>query len=248
MSNNFYDELAKKEFRTLYKGIYDKEDGMLKILRSFKMAKDGADRFLDLGCGTGFSTDIVRKVKSFKKVYGVDVSAEAVKIAKSKGIEAYQVNLDTQRLPFDDEWFDAILASEVIEHLLIPDHLLDEVYRVLRKSGIFVIKTPNLSSWVNRIVLLLGYQPLATEVSFLHNVGKPRGSAGELVGHIRVFTHRALKELLQLHKFVVVSELGVKMPTAWHLPLPTKIIDSIIHRWSSLAYDVIFVCRKSTSS
>ena len=49
-----------------------------------------------------------------------------------------------QGLPFRDETFDVILASEVIEHLAQPEVFLAEARRVLSTSGVLLLTTPNL--------------------------------------------------------------------------------------------------------
>jgi 2-polyprenyl-3-methyl-5-hydroxy-6-metoxy-1,4-benzoquinol methylase len=103
-----------------------------------------------------------------------------------------------------------VLALEVIEHLLNPDHMLREARSVLRSGGSLVISTPNLASWVNRLALLLGYQPYNAEISTEIVVGVPwrARTFSKPSGHIRPFTLRALIGLLQYHGFKVAKVKG----------------------------------------
>jgi SAM-dependent methyltransferase len=111
------------------------------------------------------------------------------------------------KMPFEDHRFDFIYCGDVIEHIYSPDHLLEEIARLLRPGGYALLTTPNLASWRNRLVLLLGWQPFMTEVSTRYRVGNPRMPAGLPSGHIRVFAPRALRDL-PAHYGLRVERLG----------------------------------------
>jgi len=180
-----------------YEQFEDRHRKILKIFSKYKF-----NRILDVGCGDGNFTALISKVCKAKEVYGVDISEKGVEMAKKNGIKALRVDIDEENLPFKDNYFDAVLSLEVIEHLYDPDHLLDEVYRVLKPNGIFVLTTPNLASLYNRIALLFGYQPFYTNVSlrksyghipFIENIYRKKGIVPS-PDHIRLFTVKSLKE------------------------------------------------------
>jgi ubiquinone/menaquinone biosynthesis C-methylase UbiE len=50
---------------------------------------------------------------------------------------------DAVNLPFPDQSFDAVVSFEVIEHVLDYHKYLSEVFRVLKRDGIFILSTPN---------------------------------------------------------------------------------------------------------
>ncbi len=155
------------------------------------------DRLLDIGCGDGDITLLLKESSRAREVFGIDIASEAVAVAQGKGIKAYKLDIDEEKLPFEEEYFDLIYCGELIEHLFNPDHLLEEIHRVLRVGGVCVITTPNLAGWPNRFALLLGYQPYPMAVSPSHEgVGKllVKDSEGQW-GHVRVFTAKAFKEL-----------------------------------------------------
>ena len=96
-------------------------------------------RVLDLGCGLGCMGRL--KPDPEIQVYGLDISSEAV--AKAKEYENAQVwDLETYSLPFSDEYFDAVLAKDILEHLERPWLVVKEIYRVLRPSRIVIASVP----------------------------------------------------------------------------------------------------------
>jgi SAM-dependent methyltransferase len=151
-------------------------------------------------------------------------------------------------LPFENEFFDAVFAGEVIEHLFDPDHFLDEVYRVLKHKGILVLTTPNLASLHNRIALLLGYQPFPMGVSLRFNIGRLIEPAEEpqSLDHIRLFTLRALKKLIELHGFRIVEVKGSSalLPRKNYYFKVIAFIDNLLTIIPSLAYRIIIVAEK----
>jgi SAM-dependent methyltransferase len=64
--------------------------------------------------------------------------------------EARAISSD-HTLPFEDNTFDAVLCDWVLEHLSSPDEFLREVYRVLKKGGVFLFRAPN--SWLYEAII-----------------------------------------------------------------------------------------------
>jgi methionine biosynthesis protein MetW len=197
------------------------------------------NRFLDVGCGDGSFSSLLKEFSD--EVYGLDISENAVKSANEKSIKAYVVNLDKEDLPFEDNFFDAVFCGEVIEHLYDTDHLLDEIHRVLKPNGFCIITAPNLASWHNRLILLIGFQPYLTEVSLRYNVGKFKAKLDDISGHIRPFTYKSLKELLKLHNFDFQKAFGVSI--ANDLPFPASLLEKLLSKRPSLALVMILVVK-----
>jgi len=94
-------------------------------------------RILDVGCGTGVNLEMLAK---FGEAEGVDVSDDALKFCKEKGLNA-QKGL-AEKLPFEDESFSLATALDVIEHLDNDTLGLKEIHRVLGKNGQALIFVP----------------------------------------------------------------------------------------------------------
>jgi len=176
-------------------------------------------KFLDVGCGDGTITEMIGRILNTEDMFGLDISEIAVKEATKKGIRVVQADIENNSFPFDDNSFDLVFCGDFIEHVFDCKNLLDESMRVLKPEGFFILTTPNLGSWYNRISLLLGYQPFGT-ASSLHypRAGKPRFSmsrtqGGSSIGdwggeHIRVMTAKALKDVISFHGFEMCEVRG----------------------------------------
>ena len=126
------------------------------------------DRVLQVDCGPGVLA--ARLAELGAQVVGTDLSNEALRRARSRGITAFQVNLDRDPLPFGDASFDVVLSDSQIEHRVDSDHYLDECVRVLRPGGRLVLCVPNTAHWRVRWWLLQGRFPTLanTPTDWLH--------------------------------------------------------------------------------
>ncbi len=98
---------------------------------------------LDVGCGSG--TIVQKLLKNGKNVIGVDIGKKFLSFCTSSYRNALFCMADAQNMPFSDNSFDAIVCSEVIEHIDKPEKSLKEFERILRPKGELVITTPNIS-------------------------------------------------------------------------------------------------------
>ncbi|MDI6861536.1 MAG: methyltransferase domain-containing protein [Caldisericia bacterium] len=135
---NLYD----KWFETpLGKKIFESEKRAIENL----IEEGNGKVALDLGIGTGLFTQILRE-KGYK-VIGIDISEEMLKIAKKRGFEVIKHDFNYP-LPFEKESFDFVFSMTSIEFLLDPKPLFNEVKRILKKDGKFLLITLNsLSLW-----------------------------------------------------------------------------------------------------
>jgi len=100
---------------------------------------------LDLGCGYGYGSFILRLKISFVVALEVDYDAlSQYANVYYKGVE--YVCADAQHLPFRSNAFKYVIALEVIEHVKNGLRLLKEVHRVLCRKGVLILSTPNKRS------------------------------------------------------------------------------------------------------
>jgi len=112
---------------------------------------------LDIGCGDG--TFAAALAFRFAHVSGVDISATAIEAATRRGIDARQVNMDVEPLPFADGAFDTITCLDVLEHVFDPRTVIPEIARVCRPRATLVITTPNMRYWRHIRSIIAGKFP-----------------------------------------------------------------------------------------
>lgn len=99
-----------------------------------RLARQMSGRVLDVGCGIG---DMLRFLRDG---VGVDINPRLVEYCRSQGLQAHQMSAD--HLPFTSGSFDAVTLDNVLEHIETPEPLLQEIGRVLRRGGRFVVGVP----------------------------------------------------------------------------------------------------------
>jgi ubiquinone/menaquinone biosynthesis C-methylase UbiE len=98
-------------------------------------------RVLDLGCGTGTLTIMVKQAHPESEVIGLDGDPQILEIARHKAAQgSASINFDegmAYQLPYPDASFDRVLSSMVFHHLTTQDKQksLAETYRVLKPDG-----------------------------------------------------------------------------------------------------------------
>lgn len=99
---------------------------------------------LDIGCNTGRGGAELKRIKNDYLIYGLDVVEDRLKRLPDNVYHQVILGSATD-IPLPDDFFDAVVAGEFIEHLYSQDVLktLAEVFRVLKTGGKFMLTTPN---------------------------------------------------------------------------------------------------------
>lgn len=153
-----------------------------KVIREH-FPSDRSARIIDLGCGHG-AVVYFAQAAGYQNVMGVDRSPVQVKEAQQLGIAGVKEGDLLKALEsLSDESVDLIVAFDVIEHFTKDELVLfvDEVNRVLRKSGKWIIHTPN------------GESPFAGRIRY-----------GDFT-HEQAFTRTSLAQLLNASGFSLVT-------------------------------------------
>lgn len=112
-----------------------------KLLQMSKIKPE--DSFLDLGCGEGFLLSMTPKAQ---KIQGVDISKVALEKAKVVLKDRPEISVEfgnAQELHLEDASFNKVISSEMLEHVPEPRKVIDQVHRILKPSGLFVVSVPD---------------------------------------------------------------------------------------------------------
>lgn len=140
------------------------------------------EHVLDSGCGPGFLAALLQEHGI--DVVGTDVSRVGPERTRARGVDARQVDLDTEPLPFPDGSFDAVVANSNLEHLFFLRRHVRECARCVRPGGKFIWLVPNIGHWHYRLWLLRGRFPTI-----------PNAPTDEY--HIRYITAHEARELIR---------------------------------------------------
>ena len=114
---------------------------MTQQVRDILSLKKGGN-FLDIGCGLGRHMHLL--LPHFSKVDGIELDKVSLAYCREAGLNVYGEPLEELNLP--DNTYDAILLNQVLEHLVNPRAVCEEIFRILRPGGILYIDTPNFKS------------------------------------------------------------------------------------------------------
>ena len=119
------------------------------ILQQLRKHKDGG-KLLDIGCATGFLLDEARKVGW--DVYGIELSQWGVDYARNKLGLTHVIQGTLKDAEFQRAFFDAVIMTDVIEHLVDPKATLHDIRLILKPNGIFCCTTPDIDSTVSKML------------------------------------------------------------------------------------------------
>ncbi len=101
---------------------------------------------LEVGCGRGVFAHYLALRYPQARIVAVDFSPEAIQVANKTYADVSNIHFqvaDAEQLPFESGTFDYYISCETIEHVLHPPRMINEIYRVLRGAGSFVLTTEN---------------------------------------------------------------------------------------------------------
>src|SRR5258708_7351333 len=165
---------------TSYQYFEDFNWGLLRLWGERK----GLD-VLDVGCGFAMTSRHI--AARGNRVTGIESSAEAVAVARTRVTEVIQAdlqNLDEVKGKLGNRRFDVIIFADVLEHLAWPIGVLRSYLDLLKDGGSVIVSLPNVGLWSVRLNLLLGrfrYE----ETGVLDRT------------HLRFFTRRTAREMIE---------------------------------------------------
>ena len=132
-------------------------DAVANAVRKATAGRSGRLEVLDIGAGRG---ELITLLGETMRIHARACDYHVDRFAL-KNVEITSVDLNCQSLPYQDQSFDVVCCSEVIEHLENYRALFRQVSKVLKPGGIFVVTTPNVVNLKSRIrYLFTGFASL----------------------------------------------------------------------------------------
>jgi len=160
-----------------------------RLGQALKALENVKGRVLDVGCGAGDFCEAIKFYRPDLEIFGIDLSQKAIKVAKKRVQKAVFKVADAQELPFKDDYFDAVVCFDLIEHVEFPQKVLGEIYRVLKPGGIFH-----------------GHIPVENNFWSLEGMLIRLGWKGKEIygGHPHHFSLKEVKEMFRKEKFKII--------------------------------------------
>lgn len=156
---------------------------------------------LDVGCGNGlFSAGIKRQIDC--RLIGVDGSQYALSHAKRNGFDStFHINdMCGDTLPIDRESIDLVICKDVLEHLMDPNFVAAEIFRVTKFGGYALVHVPNQFNLIGRLKFLFKND--------IDTFNYFEGSERWDYPHIRYFTFDSIIRLFEYNGFTLFLNLS----------------------------------------
>jgi 2-polyprenyl-3-methyl-5-hydroxy-6-metoxy-1,4-benzoquinol methylase len=158
---------------------------LLSLLETHVLARVGAPRILDIGCGCGANARAVRTQSPQARLVGLEPDTRAVARADRSAFDIlFPGDVDAWIASRPTESFDAVVLSDVLEHVRDPVRFL-KTLRTMEgvRDAVWLFSVPNFAVWYNRIGTLLGRFEYASSGLYDRT-------------HVRFYTRKSLKDLL----------------------------------------------------
>jgi len=179
------------------------------ISAAFPERAPGSLRVLDVGCGNGSQLALPLAMGHGFQLTGIDPDQRSIEHAKQLAGQSANINFRCGRVEdlFDEELFDVVILSEVLEHLERPAEMLAAGASLLDKDGILIVTVPNgygefeIDSWIFRRLRL---QKIVDVLAEKRNVLS--ATDNQESGHIQFFTRSRLRRLFEEAGLVPLRE------------------------------------------
>lgn len=181
-------------------------------------AVPSGSRVLDVGCASGYVAAELHRQKRCT-VRGLDFDARAVELARARGVNARQLDLEAEAFSAAD--FDVVIFGDVLEHLRDPARVLSQAH----PAPIVIVSLPNIGHWTARAQHLLGRWPQEDSGLFDRT-------------HVRFYTRETMRELASSTGWAIAAERYTKDRLPFEELVPQR-LDGLLSRAQQWAADQV---------
>lgn len=188
------------------------------------------NKAVDLGCGAGKDLEIVRKYHPNSELFGIDFEKSNKIHLSSIRVNSIALNIENEKLPFENNSVDLVIANQVLEHTKEIYWINHEIFRILKVGGYLYLGVPNILSLHNRLLGLIGIHPTSAKI---------------ISAHVRVFS---IKDTILYyhtiaHNFCEIQDIYGSQ----FYPFPKLIARPLSSVFPSLAFSIFFLIRKTNN-
>ena len=160
-----------------------------------------ANRIIEIGCGQGnFAAQLL---KPTREVWGIEPNVEAAQIAAAKLHRVFNQKIEDCIHEIPDNYFDAIIFNDVLEHLLDPWHILKIIRVKLSQNGKVIVSIPNFRYVTNLFNVLIKKDWIYEDSGILDAT------------HVRFFTEKSIKRLFLQSNYQILKMEGICKTTSF---------------------------------
>lgn len=174
-----------------------------------RLPRDGAAEILEIGCGNGATGALALSEGCCGRYVGVELLERAANEAREVLSDVITGNVETLEFDWQPASFDAVILSEVLEHLVEPGEVLKKLSRYVRPGGMLLASSPNVSHWRVIRELTMGRFQLADRGVFDRT-------------HLRWFTPTSFADMVESAGFIV-DEVGPVTPFSLRAEIISKL-------------------------
>lgn len=171
MNSRMYKSYSLQEFNKAAEKFDDNDPSVYNMCRKEypeileELEKEEFHDILDAGCGTGAVLYLLNQKYPDRHYTGIDLSDKMIEVAKRKKMQGVDLVCgDCEKLPFEDNSFDAVICSMSFHHYPNPQLFFKNVFRVLRPNGRLILRDMTGSAamlwFVNHIEVTLFHKLL----------------------------------------------------------------------------------------
>ena len=205
-SDNLIDQLKEDPNNNYFTNV------LIETIKISKVPK----KTLDVGCGNGVFTEILKK--QFKsELVGVDGNQHGLDVCEKRGFDKTFLIKDFSKdklSMIEDLDYDLAISKDVLEHIINPEHAIKEIWKKIKKGGFFLLHVPNHFPFFGRLKFL-----------FKNNIDTfnyfPDCSRNNFP-HIRFYTYNSVLQLFSKYNFKIIKNFSTNF---FVFPIINKIIN-----------------------
>jgi 2-polyprenyl-3-methyl-5-hydroxy-6-metoxy-1,4-benzoquinol methylase len=209
---------------TAYSYVERSNPAIQSLLAGHVLSSRKDARILDVGCGCGANARAVKERSPTARVVGIEPNDRAVVLARAVCDEVFHGTFDAwAALVRDEERFDAVVLSDVLEHVADPIPFVRSIADApCLREALWIVSVPNYAVWYNRVTTLFGVQHYAWSGLWDRT-------------HLRFYTRRTVRELLEYCGLSVEDQACTPSLVQSGAPLLRKLFEREVEQGDHLA-------------